>query len=133
MGGELAKNGYSGVFGLDFMVDINGNSTLGEVNVRVNGNNYSHAAIERMADIIGSYPRFAYVEEVSVNSEIHSFNGFKRRFGTLLFDGKSDAGILHYSPSMLRHGKINLIFYGNSRDEVNEVRDDYVNFNSREF
>lgn len=132
-GNELANCGYNGVFGVDFMVDSNGNTTLGEVNVRVNGNNYSHAAIQRMADIVGYFPRFAYIEETPLNSEIRSFEGFKRRFGSMLFDGKNTTGILPYSPSLIKDGKLNLIFYGNSRNEVDELRKDFNRINRLEF
>lgn len=122
---EIAKTGYVGFFGLDFLV-TDDNSVYGcEINLRINGSNYVRSGIERVEQITDSPVQFARAKILDVPRGISSFSDFRNRFGPLLFDGSNSSGILPYKTSLLGEGKIDAIIMGSSREDVDRLEREY--------
>lgn len=124
---RLARRGYRGLVGLDFVECAGahaGSYFLAEVNARVNAATYPALLVEhvnaRQRDT--KRPRVAAFLALHLKTAAAGFGELAKRWGRLFFDPTRGAGIVPYNVACLRHGKCGVALLGGSRDAVLAMR-----------
>ncbi|MCH8519898.1 MAG: hypothetical protein LAT82_04040 [Nanoarchaeota archaeon] len=126
IGNRLYEDGYRGVFGVDLMRDVNNNSYMVEANVRTNASNYTSEILNGMETLLGNPILRAYAETIDMQgTSIRDFSSLQQSLEGVLFNGVNPQGVMPISPSpLLKKGKVQLITYGNSVDDIEQIRNE---------
>jgi len=120
---KLASYGYRGCFDIDLVVSKDQKVYAVEANLRRTGGTHIHEAI---VSLLGkNYWRSFYVlnEDIMLsNGSDLSYDKCLSIFADILFDKKSQSGIIFSNPDMLKVNVFNYILIGHSHEQIQSFR-----------
>jgi hypothetical protein len=123
----LARGGYSGFLGFDFVefADPGGAPcwVLAELNPRFNGASQPVAMLERLNRVnrAAGRPEIAAFAAGVVPTSARSFAELERLLGPALFDPATGRGAVPFHTAGLRDGSCGVTVFGPSRDEAEQT------------
>jgi hypothetical protein len=135
----LQGQGYAGLTGFDFIEHLNPKTGkfehfLAEINPRVNAAVYPKSMMENLnrVQLRKGRPPIESFLSAKVKSNARSFAELEKLYGHLFFKSEIGRGLLPYNIGWLAHGKFNLAIFGESRNEVLEMYEDFKKLHSME-
>jgi hypothetical protein len=128
----LQGNGYSGLVGFDFgeyAVPGTGEFKhfLAEINPRINGATYPKSLMEHLnrKQRQKGGPFIEAFLAKRIETKVGSFAELSELYGHLFFDPETARGLVPYNIGCLEHGSFTLAFFGQSREEVFDMYEDF--------
>ena len=120
---QLAKNGYIGPFGIDF-IESDNNFYAVECNPRVTGATYPWELVHLLNSKHGKsdYIKSARAQNIHLSKKFLTFKQLMYKWKKYLYTGDSPNGVvLPYNVGPIKSGKISVLITGSSKKEVFEL------------
>jgi hypothetical protein len=130
----LQGKGYSGLVGFDFgEYSVPGTREikhfLAEINPRINAATYPKSLMEHLnrKQRQKGAPYIEAFVSANIKTNARSFAELHESYGHLFFKPEIGKGLVPYNVGCLENGKFTMAFFGKSRNEVEEMYEDFKN------
>jgi hypothetical protein len=117
---QMAKVGYRGVLGIDYIVSNDGIYPI-ENNARVNGSTYVHALVEQLEQKFGKIACWKFYK---AQTQACSFKDLQEQLTDLIYDGKRINSVFPFDCDLLEQkGELTIIIFAEDLYHIDYIQD----------
>ncbi len=118
---NMAKSGYCGVIGIDYIVSDEGIFPV-ENNARFNGSSYVHITVHNIEEKIGAVPFWKFVK---LNTQPCSFAALVQQLSTVIYDGKRANSIFPLNcDALLQTGAFSIVILAQDIQHIQSLENE---------